>query len=206
MNIFISANNTNQGKTFATFKLIQQFSKMGYRVGVFKPIETGVEEYPKDGALLFNEAKKHNPKLNELSLEDIVPIQHRLAASPYVSGDVDFDKIKKAFEKVKAKSDIVLIEGAGGLLVPIKDDFLMLNFLNFFDAKLFLVIGSQLGMINDFLLNKYFLECHHIPFDWAINLFDQEEYFRITHPYMQQYNPLFLQNDLDKIAQKLLGE
>jgi len=205
MNIFISANNTDCGKTYTTLKLIQKFSKMGYKVGVMKPIETGVKDLPSDGKTLFREVKKYNPLLNNLDINDIVPIQLKLPAAPIVAGIVDFEKINLAYNKIKPLCDILIIEGAGGIRVPVSKNFEMWDFLEFFNAKLFLIIGSKLGMINDFLLNKYFLESKSINYTWAINLFD-ESYFKITHPFMKKFNPLFIQKDLDKIAKKLLGE
>ena len=227
LNIFISANNTECGKTYTTLKLIQKFSEMGYKVGVFKPIETGVKEYPIDGKKLFEKAKKYNPLLNQLTLNDIVPIQFSLPAAPYVAGEVDLEKIILAYKKIKTLCDVLLIEGAGGIRVPIKvkKKYRMENNKNsksqvssseyqilemwelakFLNAKIFLIIASKLGMINDFLLNKFFLESKNIDFLWAINLFD-ESYFEISHPFMKKFNPLILQKDLDKIAKKLLGE
>ena len=206
MNIFISANNTNQGKTYSTLKLLEKFTEMGYKVGVMKPVETGVRDFPADGEKLFQKAKILNPLLNSLCLDDIVPIQHHLPAAPAVSGKVDFNKIKASYKKIKPLCDILLIEGAGGLLVPVTNNFTMIDFLNFFEAKLMLVIGSKLGMINDFLLNKYFLHSQNISYTWAINLFDEKEYFETSHPYMKHFKPLFIQKDLDKITQKLLRD
>ena len=205
MNIFISANNTDCGKTYTTLKLIKEFNKMGYKVGIMKPIETGVKILPVDGEKLFNEAKRYNPLLNKLNLDDIVPIQLKLPASPIVAGDIDLKKIKSSYEKIKPLCDILLIEGAGGIRVPISRNFEMWNLLKFFNAKLFMVFRSNLGMINDFLLNKHFLESKNIKYNWAINLFD-ESYFEISHPFMKKFNPLFIQKDLDKIAKKLIGE
>jgi dethiobiotin synthetase len=205
MNIFISANNTNAGKTYTTIKLIQAFSKKGYKIGVIKPIETGVKNIPKDGEKLYKEALKYNPLLQTLSINDIVPIQIPLPAAPIVAGKVNFDKIKNSYEKIKPLCDILLIEGAGGLLVPVTENFKMIDFLDFFDAKLFLVISSRLGMINDFLLNKFYLKSRKIQFNWAINIFD-ESYWEISHPFMKQFNPLFIQKDLDKITKNLIGE
>ena len=205
MNIFISANNTNQGKTYASLLLLESFAKKGFKVGVFKPIETGVKDYPLDGKKLFEKAKKLNPKLQALTLDDIVPIQHSLPAAPFVSGSVDFEKIKNSYKKIKPLCDILLIEGAGGILVPVTDNFKMIDFVKFFNAKLLLIIGSKLGMINDFLLNKFYLESNDIDYIFAINIFD-ESYFKISHSFMKKFSPLILQKDLDKITQKLLGE
>ncbi|WP_255327537.1 dethiobiotin synthase [Lebetimonas sp. JH292] len=201
----MSADNTNSGKTYAAIKLIEALSKKGYKVGVMKPVETGVEKYPEDGKKLFEATLKYNKNLNNLKLKDIVPIQLHLPAAPIVAGEIDFKKIKKAYYKIKPLCDILLIEGAGGLLVPVTENFKMLNFLNFFNAKLFLVISSRLGMINEFLLNKFYLENNSIDYIWAINLFDKN-YFDISHPFMKKFNPMFIQKDLDKIIKKLLGE
>jgi len=206
MNIFISANNTDQGKTYTTLLLMEEFAKRGYKLGVMKPVETGVKNIPVDGKKLFEKAKILNPSLNTLTINDIVPIQHRLPAAPYVSGDVDFEKIEEAYNKIKPLCDILLIEGAGGILVPVSENFKMIDFLDFFNAELFMVFGSRLGMINDFLLNKHYLDSNGINFTWAINLFDEKDYFEVSHPYMKKFNPLFIQKDLDKITQKLLGE
>ena len=205
MNIFISANNTNKGKTHSTLLLLEYLAKKGYKVGAFKPIETGVENIPLDGQKLLNKTKELNPNFKDITINDIVPIKHKLPASPFVSGEVDFEKIKSSYKKIKPLCDILLIEGAGGLLVPITNSFKMIDFLEFFNAKLLLIISSNLGMINDFLLNKFYLENKNINYTWAINLFD-ESYFTISHPYIKQFNPLFIQKDLDKIAKKLLGE
>jgi dethiobiotin synthetase len=205
MNIFISANNTDCGKTYATLKLIKAFSQKGYKIGVMKPVETGVEKEPVDGKILFEEAKKYNKDLSLLDIKNIVPVQLKLPAAPYVAGKVDFEKIKIAYEKIKKLSDIVLIEGAGGLLVPVTDSFKMIDFLKFFNAKLFLVIGGKLGMINDFLLNRFYLQQKNIDYTWCINVFDKN-YYEISHPFMKKYNPLILQNDLDKIINKLLKD
>jgi len=200
MNIFITANNTNMGKTHTTLSLIRHFSKMGYKVGVFKPIETGVNSYPLDGKLLLDETKKYNSKFNH-SLDEIVPIQFKLPAAPIVAGKVDFDKINKAYKKIKKSCDILLIEGAGGIKVPITNNFEMYNFIDYFNAKSLLVIGSQLGCINDLELNLSFFN----PDVWAINLFD-DSFYEITYPYLnQKYKEiLIIQKDLDTIAQKLL--
>ena len=201
MNIFITATNTNVGKSYTTLTLIKALSQKGYKVGVFKPIETGVEKYPLDGYKLFNEAKKYNQNLNKLSLNDIVPIQFSLPAAPIVAGKVEFEKINTAYKKIKNECDILLIEGAGGIKVPVSKNFYMYDFINYFNAKSFLVVQSKLGCINDLELNLEFFT----PDIWAINLFD-DSFYQVSYPYLKQKykEVLIIQKDLDKITQKLL--
>ena len=200
MNLFITATNTDIGKTYTTLKLINYLSKKGYKVGVFKPVETGVDSYPKDGVTLFEEAKKYNPFLDKLNINDIVPIQFQLPAAPIVCGEVDFEKIEKSYKKVSKISDIVLIEGAGGIKVPVTDKFAMFDFIKFFKAKSFLVVQSRLGCINDLELNLEFFN----PDVWGINLFD-DSFYRISYPYLKRkYKEVFIiQKHLDKITKKL---
>jgi len=206
MNIFISSNNTSQGKTYSTLKLIEHFSKKGYKVAAFKPVETGVGDIPQDGLKLYEAIRKFNKFSEKITLEDIVPVRLKLPAAPIVAGKCDFSKIEKSYKKLKKISDILLIEGAGGLLVPVQENFYMKDFINFFDAKLFMVFGSRLGMINDFLLNTYYLKSKNVDFVWGINIFDEQEYFEISHPFMKKFKPMFIQKDIDKITQKLLKD
>ena len=200
MNIFITATNTNIGKTYTTLKLIKHLSKKGFKVGVFKPIETGVETIPTDGNKLFEEVKKYNPLFKNLTLNDIVPIQFSLPASPIVCGEVDFKKIDKAYKKLSKLCDILLIEGAGGIKVPIKKNLYMFDLIKYFKAKSLLVVQSKLGCINDLELNLEFFT----PDVWAINLFD-ESFYEISYPYLKEKykKTLIIQKDLDKITKKL---
>jgi len=200
MNIFITATNTNVGKTYTTLQLIKYLSKKGYKVGVFKPIETGVEDTPLDGKLLFKEVIKYNQEFKNFTLNDIVPIQFKLPAAPIVAGEVDFNKIDIAYKKLKEKCDILLIEGAGGIKVPVTNNFYMFDFIKYFNAKTFLVIQSKLGCINDLELNLEFFK----PDVWGINLFD-DSFYQVSYPYLKEKykEVLIIQKDLDKILKKL---
>jgi len=199
MNLFITANNTNMGKTYTTLKLIETLSKE-FKVGVFKPIETGVKKYPLDGKILLETTKKVNPDFKDINLDDVVPIQFSLPAAPIVCGEIDFRKIDESYKKLKKRCDILLIEGAGGIAVPITKNFIMKDFIDYFNAKSFLVIGGKLGCINDLTLNLNFFT----PDIWAINVLE-ESFFKTTYPYLKQKykNPLLIQNDLDKIVQEI---
>jgi len=163
--IFITATNTDVGKTYATCKLIKELSNRGLKVGVFKPIETGVIDEPLDGKELLKLAQKYNPHLKSFTCKDIVPIQCKLPASPFVSkGDekIDMNLLHVAFEKIASISDIVLIEGAGGLMVPVDENLYMYDFIKEFNAVTLLVTHANLGCINDTLLNKNLLDSLHV--------------------------------------------
>lgn len=192
MRIFITATNTNIGKTYTTLKLIEKLSEQGKKVGVFKPVETGVIDIPQDAKLLYEKAKIYNPKLNNLTIDDICPIQYKLPASPYVAKEntkIDFKLIKNSLKKIENLCDVVLIEGAGGLLVPCELDFYMYDFIEFLKIdKTILVTPSGLGSINDTLLSQQFLKSKGINFEWIVNIRDKKEYEKITLPFYRKSN------------------
>ncbi len=209
--IFITATNTDIGKTYATLMMIDELQGLGLKVGVFKPFETGVKDFPVDGKLLFEAAQKSNPSFKNFTLDDIVPFQYPLPAAPYVAKqykNIDMDILKKSYEKIALISDIVLIEGAGGIMVPIEKEFYMYDLAKFFDAKILLVAHSKLGCINDTLLNLCLLETKGIEFEWCINIRENEEDFKkTTLPYYQdRFDKVFiLQYNLKELVQKLIS-
>ena len=191
MRIFVTATNTGVGKTHTTLQLLDIASKAGLRPGVIKPIETGVLGSPVDGSKLFAKCQELNPSLNTLSLNDIVPYQFGLPAAPYVAkGDttIDIEKIQKKIAKIEELCDILFIEGAGGLMVPIEKDLFMIDLIQALDAKALLVAPSRLGCINDTLLSLQALEHKNIPHHWYLNLHeDKEHFFEISYPFFKDY-------------------
>ncbi len=209
--IFITATNTHIGKTYATLKLLEDLSQKGLRVGVMKPIETGVIIVPEDASLLFETAKKYHPKLATLKLEDIAPYQFELPAAPYVARGrkhIVLERLQKAYAKIAALCDIVLIEGAGGLLVPIEDDIYMYDFIRIFDARVLLVGHDRLGCINDILLNLHLLDSLGVSdYEWCINFREnQADFEQVALPFLKKLfgRVLSLQEDRSKIIQSLV--
>ncbi|OQX57332.1 MAG: dethiobiotin synthase [Helicobacteraceae bacterium 4484_230] len=209
--IFITATNTNIGKTYATKLLMGQFSKMGYRVGVIKPIETGVETNPADATELLDLLKKTNPEAHELTLKDVVPICFKLPAAPYIANhanNIDLAPVHTAIAKQEKISDILLIEGAGGLFVPIDRDMMMIDLIERLEAKTLLVSHCRLGCINDTLLSRYALKKREIKHYWTLNCHDNDTDFSlISEPFFKEKFPGFtiLKQDIEKVALKLLS-
>ncbi len=208
--IFITATNTNIGKTYTALLLLEEFAKRGYKVGAFKPIETGVEDIPKDGLKLLKKSKQLNPDFYSIGIEDVTPVTFKLPAAPFVAKKnnfIDFEKISKAFEKISSICDIVIIEGAGGILVPIDENFFMIDFIDFFNATPLLITHDKLGCINDTLLSINIFQQKKIPFVWCINKRDNSENFKIITLSYYQYkfkNIYFLESNIETIADKLL--
>jgi dethiobiotin synthetase len=207
--IFITATNTNVGKTYTTLQLIRMLSEKGLEPGVFKPIETGVNKYPVDATILLEGIQKVNKKFHKYSTKDICPLQFPLPAAPFVAAGgekIHIDPIIEKYHLLKTSCDVLLIEGAGGLLVPVNEDYFISDLIALFDATTLLVTHDKLGCINDTLLNLFYLEEKKIDFSWCVNLRDPEDFLKTTHPFYNTRFPGYytVQHDLEKIVDQLL--
>ncbi len=210
--ILITATNTDIGKTYTSIKLIQELSQRGLKVGVFKPIETGVQEIAHDGQLLLNNCRIYNKNFNNIDIKDVVPITYQLPAAPHVSkgkSKIEFSKIDQAFQKLSEHCDILLIESAGGLLTPIEKNYYMIDLANYFKViSTLLITDDKLGCINNTLLSMEALQSRAIPFTWCVNLKgDNNSFDQVTLPYFQDKfgGVLTVQTDIKDIANNLLS-
>lgn len=189
-NIFVTATNTDVGKTYACEKLLKFYAKQGLKVGYFKPCETGVIDLPIDGSKMLKLTKELNPNF-DVSINDVVPYQFKLPAAPYVAKEetkisMDFIKEKKAY--LEQFCDVLVVEGAGGLMVPIEEDLFIIDMIKELDCKAVLITPSKLGCINDTLLSMEALKTRNIDFDWYINLYqDKESFEEVSKPFLNKY-------------------
>jgi len=191
--LFITATGTNVGKTHTTLKLIEAFASRGVQVGVFKPIETGVIDTAPDASLLLKACQKVNDNFKALKPLDITAYTFPLPAAPFcadVDEVIDLQQIMDKHEELSKLCDILLIEGAGGLMVPITKEYMMINLIKEINAKTLLVTPSRLGCINDTVLSILALKTFDIDFDWCVNLYeDREDFSEVTKPYYDEVFP-----------------
>jgi len=208
--IFVTATNTNIGKTYTAIKLLEEYASRGMRVGVIKPIETGVVDgvYP-DGDILLKRVKELNPEMKDITIEDVVPISYELPAAPYVASqgtNFDFSLVSSAMEKLEVLCDILIIEGAGGLYVPVDGSFDILDLIGFFNATPLLVTHCSLGCINDTRLSVSLLKSKNIPFAYAFNCREEDSSFaQVSQPYFnrKEYDVLKVDENIDTICDVL---
>jgi len=191
--LFITATGTNVGKTHTTLKLIETLAAQGHKVGVFKPIETGVTESAPDATILLEACKKVNENFKDLNAEEITAYTFSLPAAPFCADVGHNIEVKKIIEKHEALSelcDILLVEGAGGLMVPITKEYMMINLIKELNCKTLLVTPSRLGCINDTILSILALKTFDIDFDWCVNLHEDKESFKkVSQPYYDAVFP-----------------
>jgi len=149
--IFITGTDTGVGKTITTLVVGLLLQRKGIDVGIFKPIQCAGN----DAAVL-----KEGLKISD-SLSMINPYYAKEPLSPHIAfkranKKIDINKIKKVYKELASRHDILLVEGAGGLLVPIKKNYLTIDLIKELDAEVVVVSRLGLGTINHTLLTvKY---------------------------------------------------
>ncbi len=148
LGVFVTGTDTGVGKTVVACELIRRLRGRGIETGVIKPIETGVGAAgPVDAMALRHASGERDP------IGDVCPQQFELPAAPSVAAAaagrrVDLSAITAAYDRVRAGSDFVVAEGAGGLLVPIQHGFDMLDLARRLRLPALLVARAALGTIN----------------------------------------------------------
>jgi len=155
--LFLTGTDTGCGKTSVGVVLAATARARGLRVRVLKPVETGCEEHdgeavPADALRLARAAG------DERELDRICPYRLRMAAAPEVAARregvlIDPARIEKVFQDAAADADLVLVEGAGGLLVPLGPALDMAGLARRFAWPLLLVSRASLGTLNHTLLS-----------------------------------------------------
>lgn len=153
---FVSGIDTNVGKSYATGYIAAQWNREGIRTITQKLIQTGNEGMSEDielhrrimGCGLLEEDR------SGLTMPEIFtyPCSPHLASE--IDGrDIDFHKIRTATETLSENYDAVLLEGAGGLMVPLTRDMLTIDYVSEMNYPLILVTSGRLGSINHTLLS-----------------------------------------------------
>ncbi|WP_139534048.1 dethiobiotin synthase [Helicobacter pylori] len=194
--LFISATNTNAGKTTCARLLAQYCNACGVRTILLKPIETGVN----DATNHFSDAHlflKDNRLLDRsLTLKDISFYRYAKASAPLIAqqeenqnASININHLIQRLQNFTKTYDLVIVEGAGGLCVPITLEENMLNFALKLKAKMLLISHDNLGLINDCLLNDFLLKSHQLDYKIAINLRENNTAFHsVSLPYIELFN------------------
>jgi dethiobiotin synthetase len=146
--VFVTGTDTGVGKTVVACALVRALRVRGIDVGAMKPIETGVGPGgPADAIALRAAAGGRDP------LADVCPQSFALAAAPEVAARahgraVDFAAIDAAWARLRARREFLVVEGAGGLLVPIAAQFSMADLAARLALPLVVVARAALGTIN----------------------------------------------------------
>jgi dethiobiotin synthetase len=149
MNFLISGTDTGIGKTFCGCGLIRAARAAGVKCSGMKPFCTGdTSDVELIAAASGNDIPHH--LLNPVWLR---PPLAPYAAAMLENRPIDITAVKEAYHELAAKHDLVLVEGAGGLLVPILRDYNFRDLAVDLNLGVILVAPNRLGVINHVLLN-----------------------------------------------------
>ena len=179
--IFVTATNTDIGKTYTSKLLIKEFASRGIRVGAIKLIETGVVDFAPDAEALLVCVQEFNSEFKDITVGNIVPITYTLPAAPYVASNaapLDLSLLNAAVEKLEKLCDVLIIEGAGGLYVPVDEEYMMIDLIGYFKATALLVTHCSLGCINDTILSQRALDDKNIKYTTAFNCRESDGSFK----------------------------
>ncbi len=156
MKIFISGIDTDAGKSFVTGYLASRLMKEGKRVITQKFIQTGNTGFSED-IDLHRKIMGTGPLPEDLD-HTTSPVIFSYPASAQLAAridgrEIDLAVIDAATERLAELYDMVLIEGAGGLMVPLTDDFFTIDYITTRHLPVILVTNGRLGSINHTILS-----------------------------------------------------
>jgi len=145
--LLVTGTDTGVGKTFVACALARGLRAAGRRVTVMKPVETGVADGPGDALRLRDAAADPAP------LDEICPYRLRAPLAPAVAArieevTIDLARLEALVRRRLERADVLLVEGAGGLLVPIADSVTWADLAARLRLPLLLVAANRLGAIN----------------------------------------------------------
>ena len=160
--IFITGTDTEVGKTLIAAGLVAALKEQGIDVGVMKPLESGAPSFgsapiPRDAVYLREIAGVYD------DLDLINPYRFQAPLAPGMAAEkegvkIDLQRIKVPYDALKDSHQFMVVEGAGGLLVPITQGLLLPDLIKFLDLPLLLVARSSLGTINHTLLTLFYCQ------------------------------------------------
>jgi dethiobiotin synthetase len=148
--LFITGTDTGVGKTHVTAALLAELRRRGVRAAAFKPIACGTGG--RHDAEIYAAIMKH-----EQPLDMINPIYLRRPLAPSVAARlehkrIDLRRIRTCYRQLASSYSVVLVEGAGGLMVPIRDNYFVADLARSLKLPLLVVARLGLGTINHSLL------------------------------------------------------
>ncbi|MEW6349303.1 MAG: dethiobiotin synthase [Thermodesulfobacteriota bacterium] len=164
--LFVAGTDTGVGKSVVAAGLIRLALARGLRAQGVKPVETGCEKvgdslFPEDGAFLVRASNK------AIGLDECTPLRFSMPAAPYRAAKAEGKSVTLAWieehvRQLTSRADLTVVEGAGGLMVPMGKDWLLIDLVERLRFPVVLVGRSGLGTINHTLLSLEAMERRRI--------------------------------------------
>jgi dethiobiotin synthetase len=151
---FVTGTDTGIGKTVVACALLHAFAAQDRRVVGMKPVAAGCDD---DG--MFDDVQKLQAASNvQADMAHINPYRFAPAIAPHIAAElagveISFAPIINAFKALQQQADVVIVEGAGGIAVPLNKHQDMADLALALDIPVILVVGMRLGCLNHALLS-----------------------------------------------------
>lgn len=175
MSYFITGTDTGVGKTLISCALLHAFAAQGKQVTGYKPVAAGCDEHDHNEDALALRAASSTP----LAYGQVNPYCFPRAIAPHLAARhigvrIEMRRMLTSYEELAGQADEVIVEGAGGLLVPLNEDLTFADFARELDIPVILVVGMRLGCINHALLTMEALDRHQLACaGWVANVLDE---------------------------------
>jgi dethiobiotin synthetase len=176
---FVTGTDTSVGKTTVTVRLMQQLVAQGLTVIGMKPVASGCEWV--DGRWQNDDVLQLTAASNVSAPAELInPYCFEPAIAPHIAAaqagvEIDFNVIRAAYEQLTAMADVVIVEGAGGLLVPLNSTQTIADLIQTLSLPALVVVGMRLGCINHALLTAQVLKQRNIDCcGWVANSIDPQ--------------------------------
>ena len=163
--VFVTGTDTGVGKTLVTTALASALVRSGYNVGVMKPIETGLSsstDVRSDAVRLRVGARSHD------ALTEVRPYGFRRSLAPLAAARLEkrtitLPTIMRAFRRVSPRHEVLLVQGIGGVYVPISSSLNVSDLIHHLKLPAIVVGRAALGGVNHALLTLAALRRRNIP-------------------------------------------
>lgn len=157
--LFIAGTDTGVGKTLVTAGLAGFLRQQGIDCGVMKPVESGVSfNDPSSDAFFLKEVSGVKDSLDLINIYSLAKPLAPGVAAEQENIEIKFEEIKKAYEKLTQLHSPILVEGAGGLLVPLNAKQTVTDLIQYLKLPVLLVGRLGLGTLNHTLLSLEYLK------------------------------------------------
>lgn len=192
--IFITGIDTGVGKTYVTAYLAKAMKEQGLNVSTFKLVQTGSDGIPAD---IIEHRRIMGEEISEIDkIGKSCSYVFKFPASPHLAASlvglkVDVEKINYDIEYLSSFYNYLLIEGVGGLMVPLNDRWLTSDLPSFYNWPVIIVTSGRLGSINHTLLTLEFCKAKNINVIGVVYNHIQE-----ALPEIKKDSALYLRNAL----------
>lgn len=177
--MFVTGTDTDAGKTYISVALLRHFAAQSLRVVGMKPVASGATEL--DGVLHNSDVTQLRQASNvQADVRWINPYCFTPAIAPHIAAQqagvaIDLQQIKQAYEQLCGMADVVVVEGAGGWLVPLNGQQTIADLAQLLDIPIVLVVRIRLGCINHALLSVADIQRRGLTLlGWVANCMEDE--------------------------------